>query len=342
MGELIVTFFEHCNLSCQMCPQVHTSTTGMDTIREQIHSIKKSILAIKKSGKVGLAINLMGGELLQDFISDEIFSDYSFVISEIRKYAQEINFPTTVDISTNLVFNKTERVKNFLDENNIKLNVSYDPIGRFNVNTFLVYKKNIDLFKDYITKVSVVMTKPTLETFIRGRQKYFEHLYNNFEIVFDHYSPEIPGYKEIEDLKNGEDTVAKLTPSDVLLRDFYIFMFKNWNKCTPFSDLSNKEQQPMFCMQTVTITPESSITSCETFEVNNDYKPVTVFFGKLESQRNKWMGDYDCLSCEHMQRCTMGCFSVHMKSNRTQQQCWLKEVYDTVDYENSIRQPTSC
>jgi radical SAM protein with 4Fe4S-binding SPASM domain len=330
-GELIVILFEYCNLSCQMCGQNHSDKNGINNIREKIHSIKKSMLSIKNSGKTSLAINLMGGELFQDFLDDDIFSDYEYLIDEINYYSNEITIPTTISISTNLVFNKVERVKKFLDKVKINISVSYDPAGRFNILTFETFKKNVKYFKEYISQVGVVMTKPTIERFLKKKTPFFDYIYENFEVVFDHFSPEVLGYKQLSDIKNGEDTAEKLTPNDVLLRDFYIFMYDNWNKCSPFFELKNKGVQPMFCMSTLTITPESSITSCETYKVNNEVKPVKIVFGNLNLKKNKWLDDYDCLSCEHMQRCSMGCFTVHMRDIRTQELCWLKEVYDYVD-----------
>ena len=330
-GELIVILFELCNLSCQMCGQKHDDVNGISSIKDKIHSIKKSMLAIKQSGKNSLAINLMGGELFQDFLPDEIFFDYEFLINQIELYSKEINLPTTTLISTNLICNKIERVKNFLDKTKIKISVSYDPAGRFNILTFDTFKRNTKIFKEYISQVGIVMTKPTIEKFLKRKTPFFDYIYENFEVVFDHFSPEALGYKQLSDIKNGEDTAKKLTPSDVLLRDFYKFMYDNWNKCFPFFDLKNKGTQPMFCMSTLTITPESSITSCETYDVNNEVKPTKIFFGNLNMKKDKWLSDYDCLSCEHMQRCTMGCFTIHMRDIRTQEDCWLKEVYDYVD-----------
>lgn len=330
-GELIVVLFESCNLSCQMCPQNHDDKTGTDLVREKIESIKKSIMGLVKKGKESVIINFMGGELFQDNLPDSIFDDYLFLIEETKSYCREIKFPTTIQISTNLVWNKTSRVKNFLDKAKIKIAVSYDPAGRFNPITFDKFKENVRKFKDYISQIGVVMTAPSIELFFKKKTPFFEYLYENFNIVFDHYSPEAVGYISIDDVKHGMKTVDKLLPTDTMLRDFYKFMYDTWPKCNPFNELHLTGTQPMFCMSTVTITPESSITSCEKYEVNNSIAPVKIVFGKLDKMKDTWFKDYDCISCEHMQRCSMGCYANHLKKGRTQQECWLKEVYDYVD-----------
>jgi radical SAM protein with 4Fe4S-binding SPASM domain len=330
-GELIVILFEKCNLSCLMCMQDHSDETGIDTIREKLFPIQKSLDGLKSKGKVSSAINLMGGELFEDSLPDSVFEDYLFLVEEIRSYSEKINFPVDIQISTNLVWNKTSRIKEFLDRSGIKITVSYDPAGRFNPITFDKFKENVKKFKDYISQIGVVMTKPSIELFLKKQTPFFDYLYDNFEIVFDHYSPEIVGYKSINDYK--KDSIAdSLNPTDVILREFYKFMYDNWPRCHPFNELSLNGLQSMFCMSTITIPPDSSITSCEKYEVKNN-KPIKIVFGQLNKMKEKWFDDYDCFSCEHMQRCSMGCFANHLRDGRTQKECWLKEVYDYVDSE---------
>jgi hypothetical protein len=76
-----------------------------------------------------------------------------------------------------------------------------------------------------------------------------------------------------------------------------------------------------------------AIKSCSVYDVK---EPITgqkmIFFGKLAEQKAQWLKDYDCLSCIHMQRCSFGCFlNHHTKNIRTQETCWLQEVYDYAD-----------
>ena len=328
-GELIVILFEKCNLSCLMCPQKHDDEFGIMSIREKIHPIKKSLDGLVSKGKKTAIVNLMGGELFEDSLPDLIFEDYLFLIKEIRYYSEKINFPVNIQISTNLIWNNTFRVFQFLDASKIKITVSYDPAGRFNILTFQKFKENIKKFKNNISQIGVVMTKPSIELFMKNQVPFFNYLYNNFEIVFDHYSPEAIGYKSIKDYKKY-DIPKILNPTDVLLRDFYKYMFETWPNCYPFKELPNKKLQPMSCMSTITIPPDSSITSCEKYDVKNEVS-IKVVFGKLDKMKETWFDDYDCFSCEHMQRCSMGCFANHLRSCRTQKKCWLKEVYDHVD-----------
>jgi len=328
-GELIVILFEFCNLTCQMCSQNHDDTTGIDSIVDKFDAIKQSLDALKLKGKESSYINLMGGELLADAHPDWLFDDYIQLIYKIEEYSKFINFPVIIKISSNFVWTKTARVKRFLELSKIKLSASYDPAGRFNNTTFDIFKHNVVEFKDYISQIGTVMTNPTIKKFMEGNVPFFDYLYDNFVVIFDHFTPEGEGF--------GNDTRSKFTnillPTDIELRDFYKFMIDTWPDCYPFKDIPSNLQQPMSCMSTVTIHPSSAIKSCEVYDVKEPAaEQKMIFFGKLAEQKMQWLDDYDCLSCIHMQRCSFGCFlNHHTKNIRTQETCWLQEVYDYAD-----------
>lgn len=329
-GELIVYLFEHCNLTCQFCPQDHNSTFGMDTIRGKIDHIKKALDAIKIKGKTSCKVNIMGGELFSDFIDNNCFEDYKFLIENTRTYSEEINLPVKIHISTNMVWTMRERVVKLLEEVKIPLFVSYDPAGRFNAKTIEMFYDNVKYFKDYILQIGCVMTKPSMKKIMERDAPYFDELYNNFDIVFDTFSV-TPGLDR-----------EFLSPKDVDLREFYKFMWNNYSKADPFGELGFKGQNSMSCMQTMNVMTDNSITTCGAHELGVapyiDSKGVqtrNVMSPMEDLVETKWFDDYNCLMCPHMQRCTFSCFlNNHMTGMRTQNECWLKEVYDYVDKEN--------
>jgi radical SAM protein with 4Fe4S-binding SPASM domain len=232
-------------------------------------------------------------------------------------------------LASNLVWTKVARVKQLLDSTGIHLATSYDPAGRFNVDDFTLFKKNIVLFKPYIKQVGTVMIIPSMKKFQSNNVPFFDYIYNNFNVVFDHYTPQ--GGELFKDPR--EKISNLLIPTDVELRDFYKFMLTHWPECQPFKDMFLTQQQPMSCMSTVTIQPNAEVDSCTSYEITQSpTQHVVTFFGNLTKHKNQWADDYDCLSCEHMQRCSFGCFmNHHTKNMRTQEVCWLKEVYDFVD-----------
>jgi len=332
-GELIVILFEYCNLSCQMCYQDHSAKVGMDKIAEKFDLVASSMLALKNSGKTTTTVNFMGGELLADDLPDSLFSEYETLINRVREYGISIDFPTEMHIATNLVWKNTKRVKDFLEKVGIQIAVSYDPAGRFNTENFEIFKKNLVDFKPYIKYVGTVMTKPSIDRFVANSVPFFDYIYNNFDITFDHYTPEGGDFFPDPNFK----TSNFLTPSDVELREFYKFMLDNWPNCQPFKDMTKKSPQPLSCMSTITIKQNANIDSCTKYDIipSTSTPQVVTFFGNLSKHKDQWLEDYNCLSCEHMQYCTFGCFiNNHTKKIRTQEECWLKEVYDFVDEMN--------
>jgi radical SAM protein with 4Fe4S-binding SPASM domain len=328
-GELIVALFEYCNLSCQMCEQNHNDLTEIDNVLKKLPSIIKSIDALKNSGKVAISVNFMGGELLADAVPDKVFDDYVTLISAVKEYIASVSLTASLHIVTNLVWEKIDRVKTLINKTNTTLMVSYDPAGRFNFSTFEVFKKNVVEFKEHIIQIGSVMTNPSMKKFMDQSVPFFDYLYDNFKIVFDHYTPVTFALDNTKLVKSTD----LLMPTDIELRDFHKFMIDNWPNCYPFRDFSIKDEQPMSCMSTVTVLPTSAIHSCTVYDIKDKAKENTiVFFGKLEDHKKKWLDDYDCLSCPYMQRCSFGCFLNHHNSNiRTQETCWLQEVYDYVE-----------
>jgi hypothetical protein len=326
-GELIVFFFERCNLTCQFCPQDHESIVGLDNILGKTEIIKKALDTMVSKGKTSVSISYMGGELFEDRILDSTFDEYAIVIHEVNEYAKSINLPINCHLATHLVYNKRDRVLDFVKKVNLPLAASYDPSGRFNQQNLEIFKNNVEFFKDHILQIGVVMTKPNIAKFVKGEAPFFKYLYDNFTVVFDNYT-----FSQNTDHK-------KLMPNDVEYRDFYIFMVNNWPNCLPFSEMYTNLPNKMSCMQTMYIFPDSTFGSCGTFEtglsplVDKTGKITRINISPLEKVVEKrWLNDYDCFSCEHMQRCTFSCFlNNHFKNNRTQEVCWLKEVYDHID-----------
>jgi len=336
-GELIVVLFELCNLTCQACFQDHNSVIGIDQVREKFDIIAHALDTLKGREKDTVLVNIMGGELFSDQLPDSIFDDYIFLINKLRVYAKEINLDIRISFPSNMIWSKKERIKSFLDISKVGLNESYDPAGRFNKTTLEQFKTNITEFKEYIQAVGVVMTKPSINKFMSNNAPYFDYIYENFELNFDHYT-------------HSERAKVKpeiLMPKDTDFREFYKFMIDNYPRANPFCDTASPLQQPMSCMRTMYVFPDSSFGSCGSVEqiikpiasVENRkvIKLVNISDSPLEKTiEATWHKEYDCLSCEHLQRCSMGCFlNNHFYNTRTQEACWLKEVYDFVDSRKS-------
>lgn len=325
-GELIVILFEYCNLACQFCSQDHNSFEGIDIIKEKIKPISKVLDILKQRKNASVSVNIMGGEVLADEILDEKFKDYAMLIDSIKQYASSINIDINLHIATNMIWKKTDRVKNLIDSTGVKLAASYDPAGRFNVENLKLFVENCKLFKNEISQIGIVITKPNIECFMKNKISQFDFLYKNFTIVFDHYT------------HSSKNNLNFLLPSDTMLRDFYKHMIDNYPKCHPFLETFDSELAAMYCMRTMYVFPDGSFGSCgsyEGFTKKTNTADISVkIIPILEKQvENTWYSNYNCIECEHMQRCSFGCFlNNHFYiGQRTQEACWLKEVYDYVD-----------
>ena len=314
LGEIIVTLFEQCNMSCKFCAQDHNSKVGMDTIRDKLPQVKQAIKNMSATREM-FSVHFMGGEVFSDLVPDSCFDDYRYIADELQAWSKENNYDVEICFTTNFVYERTDRLQKLLDDcPQIKLLTSYDPSGRFGIGQLNLFKKNVVQFETYIKSANVIMTKPNIDKFLKGDIPFFDYLYERYDIYFDYYTPE----------KNRH----MMTPNDVQLRDFMIHMVDNYPNCLPFKDYPSKIKKRMTCQDTFTILPSGDAGGCTILlsQDLNNWKPT-----KKEMEQ-KWFDEYNCLECPHFQRCSMGCFlSNHLKSFRTQEACWLAEVYDYVD-----------
>jgi radical SAM protein with 4Fe4S-binding SPASM domain len=315
-GEIIVTLFEFCNLSCKFCNQDHDSLEGVKTIAEKVDVVKKVIM---QTPREKYSIHFMGGEVFADALPLHVYTDYQYVCHELNSWATEQDIELEICFTSNMVFDNMDDLDEFLHISNPKILTSFDPAARFNNDTFEIFKRNVKKYKDHIKSVNIIMTKPTINKFMKGDVEFFDYLYDNFDVYFDYYTPE----------KN----MAMFIPNDVMLRDFMLYMLEHYPKALPFADYTSKIKKQMSCMDTVTIMPDNSFGNCTI--LLKDFKNVTTTKQDMEQE---WFKQYSCLTCPHFQYCSMGCFlSNHMQSFRTQETCWLSEVYDVVHPDSNIQ-----
>ena len=138
--------------------------------------------------KQAYKIHLMGGELFQDRWIEKGFLDiYDDLILYIDSNTDpDIHF----NFITNLVFENRKPVLDFLNHNDLRVSISYDPAGRFSKSDLEIFTRNIIYFQDHIEMVSIVATKQNIDRIIAGDQ-LFEDLYTNYTCDFDHFLPSV-------------------------------------------------------------------------------------------------------------------------------------------------------
>jgi len=172
LGEIIVTLFEQCNMSCKFCNQDHNSKVGMDTIRDKLPVVKRAIENMSKTREM-FSVHFMGGEVFSDLVPDSCFDDYKYLADELEVWSKENNYDVEICFTTNFVYEQTHRLQKLLDQcPQVKLLTSYDPSGRFGLGQLNLFKKNVIAFEKYIKSANVIMTKPNIDKFLKGDKKF--------------------------------------------------------------------------------------------------------------------------------------------------------------------------
>jgi len=313
-SEIVINFFDYCNMTCVFCPQDHTDRVGTSS-REIISktNIVLDYIHQNKSTNTFL-IHLMGGELFQDeLISEGILNDYSDFIRIVNS-----NIPNGITVEynfiTNLVFKDTIPVLQFLDDNNLKIAVSYDPTGRFNSAQFKIFEKNIEIFKSKIRMVSTVMTKSNITKLYIG-DSYYKYLYDLFTCHWDHLLV-ADGYSEILDNQ---------LPTEREIRDFYIYLVDNYPRIINVEQFLTKVYQvnKMSCTRgnSLTIFSDNSIPpGCSGSVIT---KNSSIGYTGGSKIVNNFIDSNQCLSCEYYSRCNLTCFINN-------------------DYKNLVKDPGGC
>ena len=321
-AEVVVCLFDHCNLSCAFCPQHHDETLGAS--RNEILSKTPIIIDwINNNARSKyFKIHIMGGELFQDVWTERGFlKHYKEFCDIIKDGIVDKNKNIVMNFVSNLVFEKTSEILNFLNENNYSLSISYDPAGRFNTLQREVFVRNVETFKDNISMVSMQMTKQNIEDVIEG-DVYFDYLYDNFLIDWDSFIPT----KEITHS-------YKFMPKESLLLEFYKLLVIKYPKCLNVDHFVNqKETNKMTCTRgnnlTVLRNGESpSGCSSSVFVEDNASKSDEVVINFLDK--------YNCFECEFYKKCPLTCF-VKANSSKLIEDVDVCIFKETFKYINSI------
>jgi hypothetical protein len=324
-AELVVCLFDHCNMKCIFCPQEHDSILGASRI-EIMSKVSKIVEFINNNSRsTYFKMHIMGGELFQDHWTDQGFLEvYQEFIDEIKKHVP-LEKTIVFNFVTNLVFDQTAQVKDFLDRNKLKVSISYDPKGRFTGNQLDTFKRNIEIFKPYIEMCSIVLTKQNMRAVIDG-DSYFDYLYNNFTTDWDSLIPAIEGVTE------------KLMPAETELLEFYKHLVDHYPEClniTYFTEPSSRNKMSCTRGNNFTMLRDgSSPNGCSGATLiregtsQESWSPIIV---------QKFFDQYNCFECEYFSQCSFTCFikNDYKKLNRDLGKCVFKETYKYVESKNS-------
>lgn len=321
--EFFINLFELCNLRCSFCWQDHESKVGMDSVVNRAADVIK-VIESRRKVRQAFEVNVMGGELFFDEIPDSLFDDYFTFAVRVNDYAKEVNVKVDFNWVTNLVFTKTQRVLKLMERLATvgiegSITTSYDPRGRFNSQSFDLFRTNLDVMGSYLRSIGVVMTKPNITALMKGDAR-FDELSGKYKFYFDYYSP--------------EESFATMLPKDSELLEFFKYMLDKYPHIYPFKDWINNSHNKMTCRSSNVILPTGENGKCRALVSQKLYDG---FYSTIEKDNNSNMEAHflekrNCLTCEYFKKCGLGCFlQSNFKEHNDLDDCLFYKTYKHID-----------
>ena len=323
--EYTIHLFEYCNLRCSFCWQDHENRIGLNSVLEKLISVE---IFLKTESKDSVVFNIMGGEIFAPEIFDDLMLEqYKQLAKGISDLCVQYKKQVKINWVTNLVTNKLSLIEELLDYTvsiNLKteLVTSYDPKGRFNINDFLSFKSNLEYFGKKITCISMLLSAPNIDYILKDKDPYFKYLYDSgYYIYFDYYMPD----------KSAEFQ----TPTDSQLKDVFKHLIDNYPKTYPVAGWITNEKNYISCRTSKLILEDN--TMCQCGNLVQDEKTIKFYSSKIQKNdnsiiENKFLEKYDCVSCEYLDRCSLGCFMQHdYKFREELDECVYKITHRYID-----------
>jgi MoaA/NifB/PqqE/SkfB family radical SAM enzyme len=326
-AEIEIFFFEHCNLKCIHCFQNHDSTVGMNE-QDILTKLKMIEDFFKRTTRTAVTLNIMGGELFQDNLLEEYLPIYTKFIDGVKELSVTYKKEPKFNFVTNLLLTKHDIFKSWLDQHQLKLSVSYDLSGRFNINQLMQFKHNIEVYREYIGIICLVSTRHNIDLLLQGKDKYYNYLYDNFDCYWDQLTP-------------GPTVPTDLVPSESQYLTFLKYLIDHYPNCTNLEPFVNKrDHNKMSCpsLNKLLIEANNSTSSCriQQHKKSNDF--ITIAFDTNDAIIEKWIDDKGCLTCEYFQRCPFSCFVRNdwKRLVRDVDGCIYKETFKYVDNKHGL------
>jgi hypothetical protein len=197
--EIEISFFELCALHCRFCWQDNYNPTGTNTIAEKAEIVVDYLKKQEAILQPNIQVHLLGGELFED--SNDYYGEYTAFINRIFEHCQLVLpdkelmfvFLTNMNFQKDETKAKLESFLNGLRSKGVKfiLTTSWDPTGRpLKGDIETQFHKNITHFKDDLSEVTFVLTKPTIKKLLEDKNEYLSLLVEQgFNIDYDYYMP---------------------------------------------------------------------------------------------------------------------------------------------------------
>lgn len=311
--EAHVILFEYCNLRCSFCHQDHESAVGFDSIREKIDT-----LIYNTDCNEPYVVNLTGGELFLDEYPDELFEEYFISGKRIMEHFKEVQLV----LGTNLVYENVNRLVRLVERlqpyGQVSIATSYDPAGRFNESNRSLFFKNLEIVKEYVRTVNVVITKQNIDVFLAGAEgSEFDWMCDNFNVYFDHYIP--------------SERYESIQPSENMISDLYIHLNKRYPNSYPMKDWKQNRFNETTCRSTKIVNKDNVVTTCWSEAGKDSILDENEGLKAKDEAELRFVEKYNCFACEYYSRCGMRCFLHHsFVEDMTDDNCRIKAMYDAI------------
>jgi len=323
--EYTLHLFEYCNLRCAFCWQDHENRVGIDTVTNKLDPIEQFL---KTETRDSVVFNAMGGEVFApEIFDDNLLQAYKELSLGIKSIADKYNKTAKVNWVTNLVTTKYKEIDELMEYSQsiglkAEIVTSYDPRGRFNVNDFMQFKKSMEYFGDRVTCISMLLSSPNIDYILKDKDPYFKYLYESGKyIYFDYYMP--------------DETAEVQAPTDEQLLQVFKHLIDNYPRVEPVKDWINNDFNYVTCRTSKLVLADGTMCNCG--NLVQDEKSIKFYKTKIEAMDNSKIEDsfiekYNCVSCEYLDRCGMGCFMQHdYKFREELDECVYKLTHRYID-----------
>ena len=218
--EIAIALFGECNLRCSFCVDNlrFAAKCKPELFKYTVQLFQKAVEYTQKSEAI---VRIFGGELFQDKFDNSVYQAYDEFINRLITILEKNHKHFVIEIASNLIhIKKRQQILALLTKYNIKLNGSFDLVGRFKsqklVNLFI---ENCQFYSSHNIQLEVgfVASRENMQAIMHRGENIdaFEHIYSQYPIDYDYYSP------------NSHDT-KQITEEE--LSDFILYCYQHYPK----------------------------------------------------------------------------------------------------------------
>ena len=340
--EIDCQLFSKCNLNCKFCFEHKKTNIDTNYILSIPNNIINNIIDIHKQTNFNnLLIFSWGGQVFADNIQNQIFSIYKQYMQNfkniINQYIPNINIKFIW--TSNGAFQKTQRVKNFIQQTNSIINFSYDPLYRYSTNKQKQLAiSNFKYFKKYLQCIGFILIKPLINIQLLQSDPVLSPLsqFNTYQLDLNYYI--------------GNTNYSLFLPNDNDIFTFYKWAIDNKkyninainNILSNYFSNQNTPNRFCKCQNYVHCAKNIFTHNC----AHNSNYPNEFFYGKntniltentcYELKKSLAIQQRGCLFCQWYNKCPMFCNISQLFKYYKKDICPLKRIFQYIKQNENV------